>query len=432
MRNTGLVPRRLEEVAISRMAEAPVILLQGPRTVGKSTLLRVLSGRLGGRVIDLDDPTTRDAVRDDPGLFVSGQSTVFIDEYQHVPFLLDSIKAELNRDGSPGRFVLAGSTRFDALPVASQSLTGRLHRVEILPLSQGEIRGGQESLLESLFDDPEGTVSSDISFTTRAGYAELIAKGGLPLALVRAEAARARWFDDYIALSLERDLQEVGRVRQPSALEPLLRRLASQTASLLNISRAGAAADLATSTASDYLRLFERAFLVRRLPAWGKTLRSSVVRSPKLHMLDSGIAARLLRLPPDKLASPDPTAMQQFGHLLETFVVGEVFKQASWMEHRPFVGHWRTHDGSKVDIVVEDGRDGSVVGIEVKAGTRIYPRERKGLRILRDALGDRFKAGVVLYTGAHCIRYSGKEAGIIALPVDRLWCHGYTNLSPTR
>ena len=141
-------------------------------------------------------------------------------------------------------------------------------------------------------------------------------------------------------------------------------------------------------------------------------------------MLDSGIAARLLRLPPDKLASPDPTAMQQFGHLLETFVVGEVFKQASWMEHRPFVGHWRTHDGSKVDIVVEDGRDGSVVGIEVKAGTRIYPRERKGLRILRDALGDRFKAGVVLYTGAHCIRYSGKEAGIIALPVDLLWCHG--------
>ena len=416
-----LVNRRLEEVAVSRMAESPVVLLQGPRSVGKSTLLRILAERYGGRVVDLDDPAVRAAVVDDPGLFVSGRRPVFIDEYQHVPVLLDSIKAELNRDGSPGRFILAGSTRFDSLPLASQSLTGRLHRLEILPLSQGELGGSEENLVAALLDDPGATVTPDASATSRDRYAELIAKGGFPLALERTEAARARWFDDYLALCLERDLMEEGRVRQPAALAPLLTRLASQTAQVLNMSSAGRAVGLPASTASDYVRLFEAAFLVRLLPSWGRTLRSATGSRPKLHMVDSGLAARLLRLPPDKLSSLDPAALQQFGHLLETFVVGEVLKQASWMEHRPHVGYWRTHHGAEVDIVVEDSRDGSVVGIEVKSGSRIHSKDRRGLRILRDALGDRLTAGVVFYTGPHSIRYKGPDAGIIALPLDRLW-----------
>lgn len=416
-----LVNRRLEEVAVSRMAESPVVLLQGPRSVGKSTLLRILAERYSGRVVDLDDPAVRSAVVDDPGLFVSGRGPVFIDEYQHVPVLLDSIKAELNRDGSPGRFVLAGSTRFDSLPLASQSLTGRLHRLEILPLSQGELGGSGENLVAALLDDPGATVSPDASATSRDRYAELVVRGGFPLALARTEAARARWFDDYLALCLERDLMEEGRVRQPAALAPLLVRLASQTAQVLNMSSAGRAVGLAASTASDYVKLFEATFLVRLLPAWGRTLRSATGSRPKLHMVDSGLAARLLRLPPDKLSALDPAALQQFGHLLETFAVGEVLKQASWMEHRPHVGHWRTRDGAEVDLVVEDGRDGSVVGIEVKSGSRIHPKDRRGLRILRDALGDRFTAGVVLYTGPHSIRYKGADAGIIALPIDRLW-----------
>ena len=421
-----LVPRRLEDIAVCRMAESPVVLFQGPRSVGKSTLLRMLAVRYGGRVVDLDDPAVRAAVSDDPGLFVAGRGPVFIDEYQHVPVLLDSIKAELNLDGSPGRFVLAGSTRFDSLPLAAQSLTGRLHRLEILPLSQGEIGGERENLVEALLDDPGSIVSPDPSATTRDEYVDLVTRGGFPLALARIGPARARWFDDYLALCLERDLLEAGRVRQPAALAQLLARLASQTAQVLNMSSAGRAVGLAASTTSDYVKLFESGFLVRLLPAWGRTLRSATGSRPKLHITDSGLAARLLRLPPDKLSALDPAALQQFGHLLETFVVGEILKQASWMEHRPHVGHWRTHDGAEVDVVMENGRDGSVVGIEVKAGSRIYPKDRRGLRMLRDTLGDRFTVGAVLYTGPYSIRYKGADAGIVALPVDRLW----TRVSP--
>ena len=402
------------------MGESPVVLLQGPRSVGKSTLLRALATRCDRQVIDLDDLAIRAAVANDPALFASGDRPVFIDEYQHVPDLLDAMKAELNREGSPGRFVLTGSTRFDSLPLASQSLTGRLHRIEIHPFSQGEIDSQNENLIEMLLSDPVAAVTPEPSVTTRDQYATRIARGGFPMALARSDAARDRWFDDYIALCLERDLLDRGRVRRPGALAPLLSRLAAQTAQILNVARAGADAGLPASTASDYVDLFESIFLVRLLPAWGKTLRAATASRPKIHMVDSGLAARILRLTPERLVELDPTSLQQFGHLMETFVVGEVLKQASWMEHRPYVGHWRTHDGAEVDLVIEDGRSGRVVGIEVKAGSRVHGRDRRGLRMLRDGLGERFHVGVVLHTGTHCTRYADDER-IIALPIDRLW-----------
>ena len=420
-----LIQRRVQEIALQRMTESPVVLLQGPRSVGKSTLLRALADQHGSQVVDFDEPAVRSIAADDPSLFVVGRKPIFIDEYQHVPEVLDSIKAELNRDGTPGQFVITGSTRFDSLPLAAQSLTGRLHRIEILPLSQGEINASHENLLEALFTDASTIVTPQPSTTTRHEYANRIASGGFPLAQERTDAALNRWFDDYITLCVERDLLELGRVRRPSALAPLLTRLASQTAQILNISRVGSSEGLPTSTASDYVKLFESSFLVRLLPAWGKTLRPTIASRPKIHMVDSGLAACLLRLPPDKLAGLDPASMQQFGHLLETFVVGEVLKQASWLQHRAHVGHWRTHDGDEVDLVIEDGRDGSVVGIEVKASGRVHRQDRRGLRMLRQALGERFVAGVVFYTGTHSARYADDDR-IIALPIDRLWAAAST------
>ncbi len=418
----ALIARRAEDIALRRIRETPVLLVQGPRTVGKSTLLRALARRHHARVVDLDDLAVRDAAAEDPALFVSGPGPVFIDEYQHVPVLLDAIKAELNRDGSPGRFVIAGSTRFAALPLVSQSLTGRLHRVELHPFSQGEIDAQRESLVQTLFEDPASAASPDASATTRDDYVRRVVRGGLPLALASSDAARGRWFDDYVALCLERDLLEPGRVRQPSALAPLLRRVAAQTAQVLNMSRAGDAAGLAATTAADYIRLFEASFLVRLLPAWGPTSRAASTTRPKAHMVDTGLAARLLRLPSARRGGHDPAALQQFGHLLETFVVGEVLKQASWLEHPPSVGHWRSRDGTEVDLVLESGDDGAIVGIEVKAGSRLRPGDRRGLERLRTLVGDRFAAGVIFHTGPRCARLDDSGT-MIGLPIDRLWTH---------
>lgn len=414
----GLIGRRIERVVQRRLADEPVLGLHGPRAVGKTTLLRSLAATHGTEVIDLDDLATREAVAADPATFVSGQAPVCIDEYQHVPLVLDAIKAELNRDGSPGRFVITGSTRHAAVPQAAQALTGRLHLMTVYPLSQGEIAGVDEDLVETLFAEPRATVTAKPSATTRADYVARVVAGGFPPALRRAAAsARARWFDDYVRLCLERDVAELARIQQKAALPELLARLAAQTGQVLNIAGAGEAAGLKKRTADNYTKLLEALFLVYRLPAWGTTLRARAAALPKLHVVDSGLAARLLRLTTEKLARADATALQQFGHLLETFVVGEVRKQVSWMDGIAGVGHWRTHDGAEVDLVLERD-DGSVVALEVKAGARVVGKDLAGLRVIRDALGDAFLAGVALYTGS---RSYTAEDRIHVLPVDRLW-----------
>lgn len=384
--------------------------------MGKSTLLRSLASAAGHEVIDLDDPDTRDTVADDLSLFVRGPRPVFIDEYQHVPALLSAIKAELNRDGSSGQFVITGSTRHDALPQMAEALTGRLYRLTVYPFSQGEIGNHRENLLETLFSDPASTVTANQSTTTRDDYIQRVVGGGFPLALEQAPATRSRWFRNYVALALERDVRELAKIRQRQVLPRLLERLMSQTAQVLNITKAGQAIGLNSSTAESYTKLLEAVFLVNRLPAWGTTLRSRAVARPKLHAVDPGLAAHLMGLSHDKLQRLDPTSQEQFGHLLETFVVGEIIKQTSWMDSIAAIGHWRTHDGVEVDLVVER-HDGMVVAFEVKAGTA-SSRHLRGLKTLRNALGDRLIAGVMLHLG----KYSSQpDDRLMCLPVDRLW-----------
>ncbi|GAA4961736.1 ATP-binding protein [Kineococcus glutinatus] len=412
------VDRRALAVARARVDEELVILLEGPRSVGKSTMLRDLAASLGAEVLDLDDLATRDAVTRDPALFMAGPSPVCVDEYQKAPLVLDAIKAELNRSGRPGRFVLAGSTRFDALPEAAQSLTGRLHRLTVRPLSQCELDGGGHSPVAQLFEDPAGAVGSAPSTTPREEYVERVVAGGFPMALARrTPAARARWFDDYVRLTLERDVRELSKVRQAAALPRLLERLAGQTGQVLTTASAAADVGLDERTADGYLRLLEAVFLVHRLPAWARTTTSRARQRPKLHVVDSGVAARLLRLGPDKLAARTPAALQQFGHLLETFVVQELLTQASWTDDLTGAGHWRTKDGDEVDLVLERD-DGAVIAFEVKAGSRVPGDELKGLRKLRDAVGEPFLAGIALYLGQRSYTY---EDRLHVLPVDRLW-----------
>ena len=399
------------------MQDEPVILLEGPRSVGKSTLLRDLADDLGAVVVDLDDPATRDAVLADPSTFVAGPPPVCVDEYLKAPLVLDAIKAELNRDGSPGRFLLAGSTRHESLPAAAQSLTGRLHRLTIYPLSQVEIEGGRGNLLERLFAEPRQIMPDMASATTREEYIQRIVTGGFPMVLARGSASRNRWFDDYVKLTLERDVRELSRVRQGAMLPRLLERLAGQTAQILNITKAASDIKLDERTADGYTRLLETVFLLQRLPAWGTTLTSRASASPKVHVLDSGVAARLLRLTPEKLARREATALTELGHLLETFVVGELMKQASWLEGLAGVGHWRTWDNDEVDLVVERD-DGAVVAFEVKTSARVPGADLRPLAKLRDAVGDAFLAGIVLYLGERAYTY---EDRLHVMPVDRLW-----------
>jgi predicted AAA+ superfamily ATPase len=413
-----IVDRRLGEIVRRRLDDEPVVVLQGPRAVGKSTLLQALAASRDREIVDLDDLATRDAARADPALFVRGQAPVLIDEFQHVPELLDAIKAELNRDGSPGRFVLTGSTRYATLPAAAQALTGRAHRIDVLPLSQGEVAGIREDFAEALLSDPLSLVDPRLPAIAREEYVSRVVAGGFPPVLRRARPAdRARWFDDYVNLVIERDVMELTRVRQRRQLPLLLRQLASQTAQVLNIAKAAARIGMEKSTAENYTKLLESVFLVHQLPAWGTTLGSRIGAAPKIHVVDSGLAARLLRLTESKLGTASAAALTEFGHMLETFVVGEVCKQLDWLDAPVQRGHWRTHDGEEVDLILER-EDGKVAAVEVKAASRAPASELRGLLKLRRKLGSQLLGGVVLYTGARAYTH---DRNLHVVPITRLW-----------
>ena len=405
----GFVPRRISDLLAEQMRIEPVIALHGPRSVGKSTVLRGFAEAVSGSVIDLDDVEVREAVQGNLAATARVGAPVCIDEYQRVPDVLDALKARLNREGSlPGTAVVTGSTRQDALPSTSQALTGRLHSLVIWPLSQGELGGARDNLLEVLSGDVGAVVQAvPASATARSEYVDRVCSGGMPLALRRSGAARSRWFDDFVRASAERDAVELSKIRERQALADLLGYVAGQTGQLLNVTAAAEKIGVSRPTAEAHVRLLEDLFLIVRLPAWGKTLRSRVNAKPKVHVVDSGLAARLLRLTPDRLTGIDPTSLTDFGYLLETFVVGELRKQASWLDEPVTLGHWRTSDGAEVDLVIEYD-DGRVVAFEIKASERAPGKDFRGLAQLRDLLGARFIGGIVLTTGSRSYTYEDR------------------------
>ena len=400
------------------MSEEPVVILTGPRTVGKSTLLAALAAEFDRPVLDLDRPDARAAAASDPGFIVSGPGPVLIDEFQHVPEILDAIKAELNTDTRPGRYVLTGSTRYSVLPQAAQSLTGRAHVINVLPLSQGELHGRRENFIDRLWADPARLPEMPSRPVTRDEYVDRIVTGGFPMILQRlTPRARTSWFADYVNLVVMRDVLDIARVRQREALPRLLRQFAAQTGQMLNISKAGQAVGLESSTANRYATLLEAAFMIQRLPAWGTTLGKRIAAYPKVHVIDSGLAGWLLGLSAAKISSRDPAVLTEFGHLVETFAVGEILKQVSWSEEAVTAAYFRTQGGDEVDLVLETW-DGRVAGFEVKAGSRVQDTDLSGLRLLRDRLGERFIAGFLLNLGELAYR---KEERIMVMPLSGLW-----------
>lgn len=315
-----------------------------------------------------------------------------------------------------GSGIFTSAATHAAASMIAQALTGRALVVAVQPLSQGEISRAREDFVARLVAGNDPILHPVHS--KRSDLASALIAGGMPMALaLPTPAARSRWFDQYLNLTLEKDVAEIVKVRRRVLLPRLAAAAARRTAQLLNVADLARDLDIDRSTAEDYLRLLEAVFLHQVLPAWGTTLAARAAATPKLHFVDTGLAARLMRVTSDKLLQAQPSALQQFGHLLETFVVGELCKQADWLDDPVDLGHWRTHDGQEVDLVMER-TDGSVLAFEVKASPDVRAEDLRGIRALQRRLGPDRVTGLVMYAGTEGWRV---DAGVFAVPIARMW-----------
>ena len=407
-----LYPRFIEPRLNEALEDSPVVLIQGPRQCGKTTLARTACP--SHSYISFDDDVVRGGAAADPMGFIADlPERVVLDEVQRAPSLFTALKLEVDRRRTPGRFVLTGSTNVLAVPTVQDSLAGRLETVRLHPLSQGEMqhcRSADNGFIAALFG---GDFSLRRTERLGAGLAERIASGGYPAALTRPSGRRRlNWYANYIDAQVQRDIGDIARISGLDALPRLLSLAAAQTAQLFNVSRLAAPFQLSRPTIGQYVALLERVYLLERLPPWYRNREKRLVKTPKLHLGDTGLACALLGADARTLAADRAL----LGQLLETFVFQELRRQAGWHDGPVSFYHYRDKDQVEVDIVLERGR--LVAGVEVKAGATVTSSDFRGLRRLRDDAGDDFAAGVVLYDGESAVGFGD---GLYAVPVRLLW-----------
>lgn len=405
--------RRHIQTSIDRaLADTPVVLLNGARQTGKTTLAQAVAARTGAQYFTLDDAATLGLAAGDPAGFVRNLAgPVVLDEIQKAPQLFPAIKLAVDRDRRPGRFLLTGSANVLTLPRLAESLAGRMEIIPLFPFSAGELSGVTEGFVPRCF---AGTIGKLKVPSGRDDLAVRLTRGGYPEAIQREDVdRRAAWFAAYLSTILQRDVRELARVDGLHNLPNLLKLLAARTAGLLNLADVGRDAALPHTTLTRYLALLETVFLVHRLPAWSRNLGQRLVKAPKLHLVDTGLACHLLGADAAWLAEDRPL----LGRLLESFVVGELRKQITWAAPRTTLHHFRTATGVEVDVVMEQP-DRSVVAVEVKASATVSAADFAGLQELRDQLGLKFRTGVMLYLGDQ-VMPAGDQLWVI--PVPALW-----------
>ena len=405
---------------LRRHAEAPVrvalsdtriVALIGPRQSGKTTLARKIAADEGMTFITLDDDQYRQFALDDPVGFVRGIDRAAIDEIQRAPGLILALKVAVDEDPRPGRFLITGSVDLFRSAISPDSLAGRVETIELLPFTQAEIE--QREFPEFLDRAMAGDFPPLRETGRTPNLIERVVAGGYPEALSRpTEARRRAWLRAYCRSLAERDLAEIATVIKTDGLSRLLELAAVSAGQLLNLSALAAPLRVDSKTVDRWLTLFEQMFVIRRIGAWHWNERRRLVRTPKLHFLDSGLLAALLGIG-IKDVKKDRV---KFGALLAGFVFSELTKLAVRTPFRTSISHYRDKDKFEVDFVVEQG--GKILGIEVKAGMTVKPEDFRGLKRLRDATGSEFASGIVLHDGE---RIQKTDDQFFAMPVSQLW-----------
>lgn len=412
MTQASIYPRTAEPRLAEALDDTPVVLIHGPRQCGKTTLAQKMGEARGYAYFSFDDDVLLAAARADPAGFVDDMPVrTILDEVQRAPEIFTSIKRVIDRHRTAGNFLLTGSANIMLLPKLADSLAGRVEILRLHPLAQCELGEHSPQFLDKLFS---GVFDTRSYTRLREELTERILAGGYPAALARDRAQRrTAWSRDYIETLVQRDVRDLARIQSLDALPRLLTHAAGHTAQLLNISDLASPFQVSRPTIRDYVTLLERVFLLELLPSWHSNRLSRLIKTPKLHLGDTGLACAMLGLNADTLAK-NRTVL---GPLVETFVFQELRRHASGHVDNFRFFHFRDKEGAEVDIVIERGAH-EVAGVEVKASATVKISDFRGLRKLQNAAGNRFTSGVVLYDGESSASFGEK---MYALPIRTLW-----------
>lgn len=394
--NTKQFARKLTHHIEVAMQDTPVVLINGPRQSGKTTLAKEYAPSLP--YYTLDDDNILNAAKQDPVGFISRIDRAIIDEIQRAPELLRAIKHSVDENRQPGRFLLTGSANLLSLPQIGDSLAGRMEILTLLPLSQAEIQGRDNQFLEHALNQswPHQT-----PLTEQTNMIAEVLVGGYPEMLMRPNSERRNaWAKSYIKAIVERDVKDISSIEKLIEMPRLLEILAQQSGKLTNFTQIGGQINLDTKTTQKYIGLLETLFLVHELKPWHSNNLNRILKTPKIHFLDSGLLTCLNRITPVSIEN-DKSA---FGALLETWVYSELLKTITVTEEPWNIYYYRDKDKVEVDFILENHAR-KIIGIEVKASHTIFNQDFKGLRKLAALTEKNWITGIVLYSGDKCLSF---------------------------
>lgn len=403
---------RFLELQISKTLDfSRVTAVIGPRQAGKTTLVNSFTSD-DRQFFTLDDHFTYEQASIDPIGFVRRVDRCCIDEIQRIPDLIRAIKMSVDADSRPGRFLITGSADILTIPTISESLAGRMVVHTLFPLTQSEIEGKQTLSIDDL-------ISGNLKIFAKTSYIKdalekRVLRGGYPdVCNTTSEDAKKTWTRSYIETMLRREIKDISSAYKFVELSKFIEACAIQTSQLVEYSSIARDMKLDVKTVQKYIDILEQMYILRRLPSWHNNELKRLIKSPKIHFIDSGLAATIRQIELSDVIRD----RSLFGTLLESFVFSELLKMSTWSQQRLTFFHYRDKQRNEVDIVITNGRQ-DVVGLEVKASDTLSTHALKGMKKLQNSSGERFKAGYVFYTGNQIIPMADN---ILAVPVSALW-----------
>ena len=388
-----------------------VLLLSGARQCGKTTLARQLASK-DVTYRTLDDLAVRQIAETDPHGFVKHPgTTLIVDEVQRVPSLLSAIKMKVDEETRPGQYLLTGSANIQSLPGAQESLAGRIRKIRLRPLAQGELYGSVPAFLDQAFEQSFGQAENPYD---RDAMLDLSFRGGFPEVVLLEGGERKQWHVDYIDALIDRDLRDIARIQRQEAMRELVCVLAAWSSRFMDISAIGARLSIRRPTIESYINALEALYVVERVRPWTHTDYARVGKQAKLFMVDSGLMTSILGWNRKQVHMD----ADRSGKLIETFVFNEIAAQVDACAGKYNLFHYRDRERREIDFLIER-EDQALLGIEVKAGSAIGAGDFKHLRWFKEKIaGDRPFIGIVLYSG----EVSGSMGdGLWAVPFGTLW-----------